>query len=79
MMIVMMGTFSDGTQDTYIYTTPTHDTLKACQQYVYDYATTIRKEMFVQFDGKPIEKVFCIEEKKLKQFFEVNSKRGNPA
>jgi hypothetical protein len=64
----MIGLYADGTQDTYLYTQPTHDSLEACQQYVQDYAGVLRSEMFNQFSGKSIERVFCIEEERLRQF-----------
>ena len=70
-LVVMMGIYADGTQDTYVYTEPTLPSLEACQQYVYVESNNIRREMMIEFDGKPIERVFCIEEEKLKQFFQI--------
>lgn len=70
-LVVMMGIHSDGTQDTYVYTQPTLPTLEACQRYVYEASNAIRMDMMIEFNGKQIDKVFCIEEQKLKEFFAV--------
>lgn len=70
-LIIMMGMYSDGTQDTYVYTQPTLPSLEACQQYVYQQSNVLRQDMMIEFDGKSIERVFCIEEEKLKKFFET--------
>jgi hypothetical protein len=32
--------------------------------------------MMIEFDGKSIERVFCIEEKKLKKFLDVSKQSG---
>jgi hypothetical protein len=62
--------YSDGTQDTYLYTEPTLPTLEECQAYVYNNSSVIRMDMMTEFDGKQVERVFCIEEEKFKQFLE---------
>ena len=67
----MVGMYADGTQDTYLYTEPALPTLEACQEYVYRNSDTLRMDMMIEFNGKAIERVFCIEEKKLKKFFEA--------
>jgi len=69
--VIMMGMYPDGTQDTYLYTEPTHPTLEACQQYVYNNSSVIRMDMMQEFEGKSIERVFCIEQEKFKQFLEL--------
>lgn len=68
--IIMIGMYSDGTQDTYLYTEPTFGTLEECQQYVYNNSNVIRQDMMMEFNGKQIEKVFCIEQEKFKKFLE---------
>ena len=75
-LIIMMGMYSDGTQDTYVYTTPTLPSLEACQQYVYQQSDVLRQDMMIEFDGKSIERVFCIEEKKLEQFYKITTGNG---
>ena len=77
--VIMVGMYADGTQDTYLYTEPTLPTLEACQQYVYNYSSDIRRDMMTQFDGKSIERVFCIEEQKLKQLLELSLDPGTEA
>ena len=64
--IIMVGMYSDGTKDTYVYTEPTLPTLEACQEYVYKNSHHLRMNMMKEFDGKQIQQVFCIEEEKLK-------------
>ena len=71
--IIMMGMYPDGTQDTYLYTEPTHESLEACQLYVYNNSNILRMDMAIEFDGKPIERVFCIEEQKFKEYIESQS------
>jgi len=72
--VIMIGMYADGTQDTYLYTQPTLPTLEACQEYVYNNSRAIRMDMMEEFNGKQIERVFCIEEQKLKQFLEYSTK-----
>ena len=69
--IILAGMYPDGTQDTYLYTEPTLPTLEACQEYVYVNSNALRMDMMIEFEGKPIERVFCIEEQKLKEYFET--------
>lgn len=78
--VIMIGMYSDGTKDTYLFTEPTLPTLQACQEYVYRYSDSIRKDMMIEFNGKQIERVFCIEEKKLREFFETmqGKEEGKP-
>lgn len=71
--VIMMGMYSDGTQDTYLYTTPTHPSLEQCTRHVAENSRLLRMDMMNQFDGKQIERVFCIEERKLREFLELNS------
>lgn len=69
--VVMAGMFADGTQDTYLYTNPTFETLDECQAEVAIHSDDIIKDMLIQFNGKRIKKVYCIEEDKLKKFFQT--------
>lgn len=71
-LVVMMGMGADGMQDTYVYTDPL-PSLEACQQHVAERAQQLRWEMFIEFEGKSIERVFCINEDKLKLFFDIMS------
>ena len=71
--VIMVGMYGDGSQDTYLYTEPTLPTLEECQAYVYMNSLEIRKDMMFEFDGKMIEKVFCIEEEKLKKFLALQN------
>ena len=76
--VIMVGMYADGTQDTYLYTEPTLPSLEACQEYVYVNSDQLRMDMMIEFDGKQIDRVFCIEEEKLKKFFEA-MKEGTSA
>lgn len=69
--VIMAGLYSDGTQDTYLFTNPVLPSLEACQEYVYVNSNAIRMELMTEFDGKSIERVFCIEEEKLKKYLET--------
>lgn len=77
--VIMVGMYADGTQDTYLYTEPSLPTLEACQQYVYERSLDLRQDMMMEFEGKQIERVFCIEEQKLKQFLELTLDPGTEA
>lgn len=76
--VIMVGMYADGTQDTYLYTEPTLPSLEACQEYVYVNSDSLRMDMMIEFEGKQIQQVFCIEEEKLKKFFEA-MKEGTDA
>jgi len=69
--VVMVGMFADGTNDTFLYTKPTHETLEQCQAHVRANGIKIRQDMYNQFNGKMIDNVYCIDEEKLKKFFEA--------
>ena len=69
--IVMTGMFADGTHDTYLYTNPNFNTLSECQTEVATNGDDIIKDMLIKFNGKTIKKVYCIEEEKLRQFFQT--------
>jgi len=68
--VIMLGMYSDSTQDTYLYTNPTHNSLEECQAWVYNNANVLRMDMAVEFNGKPIEKIFCVEQESFKKFLE---------
>lgn len=69
--VIMVGMYSDGTQDTYLFTNPVLPSLETCQEYVFKNSNAIRMQMMTEFDGKTIERVFCIEEEKLKKYLET--------
>lgn len=70
-LVVMMGTFSDGSKDTFLYFKPEFDTVEQCQEYVYQTAPEIKKQMMIEFMGKPIETVFCIREDKIEKVLQT--------
>jgi len=73
-LVIMMGTFSNGEKDIFVYHNPELPSLEACQQYVYVQSGEIRRQMMIEFQGRQIERVFCIQEDKLKKFLEVSAK-----
>ena len=75
-LVVMMGTFSNGEQDLFIYHQPELPSLEACQEYVYVQSAEIRNQMMIEFNGRAIERVFCIQEDRLKKFLDVIEKPG---
>jgi hypothetical protein len=64
-LVVMMGMYDDGSQDTYLFFDPHFETLEQCQEYVYNESASIRSRMMFEYQGKSIERVFCIREDKL--------------
>jgi hypothetical protein len=67
----MMGTFSDGSKDTFLYFQPEFETVEKCQQYVMTYAGQIKNQMFLEFAGKPIEQVFCIRQDRIPDVIQI--------
>ena len=78
-LVVIMGTYSNGDQDVYLYSKPVMESLDACQTYVYEQSAVIRKDMMIEFEGRPIEKVFCMREDKLEKFLDLINKEGTEA
>ena len=71
-----MGTFEDGTRDTFLYMEPEFDTVEQCQKYVYRQAPEIKRHMMIEFQGKPIDTVYCMRQDKLKKLLEASD--GTP-
>ena len=70
-LVVMMGAFTDGSKDTYLYFEPKFETVEKCQQHVMAYASQIRNQMFLEFAGKPIEQVFCIRQDRIPDVIQI--------
>ena len=66
-----MGTFSDGSKDTFLYFKPELESLEHCQEYVYQNASEIKKQMMIEFMGKPIETIFCIRQDKIEKVLQA--------
>ena len=73
-LVLMMGTFSDGSKDTFLYFEPEFDTVEQCQEYVYRQAPEIKRHMMIEYQGKPIDTVFCVREDKLEKLIEQPGK-----
>ncbi len=70
-LVVMMGTFSDGGKDTFLYFKPELESLEHCQEYVYQNASEIKKQMMIEFMGKPIETIFCIRQDRIQDVLQT--------
>lgn len=70
-LVLMMGTFTDGSRDTFLYLEPEFDTVEQCQEYVYRQAPEIKKHMMIEYQGKGIDTVFCVRENKLKDILQT--------
>jgi len=66
-LVLMMGTFSDGSKDTFLYFEPEFDTVEQCQEYVYRQASEIKRHMMIEYQGKSIDMVYCVREDKIKK------------
>lgn len=64
-LVVMMGTFSDGSKDTFLYFQPEFETVEQCRQHVMANAGQIKNQMMIEFMGKPIETVFCVRQDRI--------------
>lgn len=78
-LVIMMGMYSDGTQDIYVYNDMGLKSLEECQTWVAVSSRALRQDMKNKFDGKSIERVFCIEEKRLEEFLKLSQKKGTEA
>jgi hypothetical protein len=67
-IVLMMGTYPDGSKDVFWYTEPSFETVENCKQYVSDNAPTIKMEMQLEFGRLPVEMVYCVREDKLNAF-----------
>ena len=73
-LVLMMGTFSDGSKDTFLFFEPEFDTVEQCKEYVYRQAPAIKRQMMIEYQGKPIDTVFCVREDKLKKVLQQPGK-----
>jgi hypothetical protein len=64
-LVLMIGTYPDGSKDTFLYFEPEFDTVEQCQTYVYQTAPEIKQQMMIQFQGKGIDTVFCVRQDRL--------------
>lgn len=71
-LVVMMGSFSDGSKDTYLYFQPEFENVGECQDYVVANAGNIKRQMIVEFMGKPIDRVWCIRQDRIKDILDLN-------
>lgn len=70
-VVLMLGTYSDGGKDTYLYTNPNFDTVDQCKDYVYFSADEIRRHMMIEFMGNQIDMIYCVREDKLQKIIET--------
>ena len=75
-VVLMMGGFSNGDRNTYIYFKPELESFEHCQAYVTKHTTEIQAQMFSEFKGDSIDTIYCFREDKLKNFLEVNREAG---
>jgi hypothetical protein len=73
-LVLMMGTFSDGSKDTFLFFEPEFDTVEQCQEYVYRQAPEIKRQMMIEYQGKPIDTVYCVREDKLENLIKLPGK-----
>jgi hypothetical protein len=72
-LVLMMGIESDGARNTWIYLEPKFDNFEQCQTYVYGQAPMIRQHMASEYNGQPIDTIYCIQEDKLPKLLEYNN------
>ena len=75
-VVLMMGGFSNGDRDTYLYFKPELESLEHCQAYVTKHAAEIQAQMLLEFNGNGIDTIYCFREDRIKDFLEVNSEAG---
>ena len=67
-IVLMMGTYPDGSKDVFWYQQPQFETVEECQFYVGYNAGSIKRDMQIEFQLKPIDMVYCVREDKLDVF-----------
>jgi hypothetical protein len=67
-IVLMMGTYPDGSKDVFWYQQPKFETVEECQLFVGYNAGSIKRDMQIEFQLKPIETVYCVREDKLDVF-----------
>ena len=72
-LVFMLSTHADGSKDTFLYFEPQFDTVKQCQQYVYENSMGIRNHMTAEYNS-PIETVYCIQQNKIPQILDLEPK-----
>ena len=73
-LVLMLGTYGDGSKDTFLYFKPTFETVEQCQEYVYRNAQVIRRDMTIKYQGRSIDTVYCIREDKLPKVLDMEPK-----
>ncbi len=69
---IMLGVHSDGTKDVYIFQQPKehghfHSAME-CRDFVRNNPVPIIKTLVERYSGRPVEKLLCVHEKKVKKF-----------
>ena len=67
-IVLMMGTYPDGSKDVFWYQQPKFDTVEECQLYVGYNAFSIKRDMQIEFQMKSVDMVYCVREDKLDVF-----------
>ena len=67
-IVLMMGTYPDGSKDVFWYQQPEFDTVEECKLYVGYNAGSIKRDMQIEFQLKPVDMVYCVREDKLDVF-----------
>ena len=67
-IVLMMGTYPDGSKDVFWYQQPKFDTVEECQLYVGYNAVSIKRDMQIEFQMKSVDMVYCVREDKLDVF-----------
>ncbi len=73
-VVFMLGTHSDGTKDTFLYMQPEFGTSDACRNYVYIQAPMIKQHMMIEYQGKGIETIYCVQKDKIEQYLDMPNK-----
>ena len=69
---IMLGVHSDGTKDVYIFQQPKehghfHSAME-CRDFVRNNPVPIIKTLVERYSGRPVEKLLCVPEEKVKKF-----------
>lgn len=70
----MSMTYSDGGKDLYIWYNPTFNSNTECTEWVKGNNNTIYLNLMEKFPNDRLDKLFCIQEDKLKKFLDANEK-----
>ena len=74
LLAIMTLVHENNSLDTYVWYNPTFDSSEQCIDWVKNNNDKIYITLMTEFPNDKLQKILCVEEEKLKEFFERNKK-----